>query len=72
MPNHEEESMVKKYYFNMKISTCGKILIFLLSVRPFEIFFINYFVSRELVNKLLTDVEIVVKKVCWYCKNCKK
>ena len=23
------------------------------------------------MNKLLTDVEIDVKKVCWYCKDCK-
>ena len=35
-------------------------------------FFVNYFVRRELVKKLLTDAEIDVKKVCWYCKDCKK
>ena len=35
-------------------------------------FFINYFAMQELVNRLLTDAEIDVKKVCWYCKDCKK
>ena len=34
--------------------------------------FINYFARGELPNKLLTDVEIHVKKVCWYCEDCKK
>ena len=24
------------------------------------------------MNKLLTDAVIDVKKVCWYCKDCKK
>ena len=35
-------------------------------------FFVNYFVRREPLKKLLTDAEIDFKKVCWYCKDCKK
>ena len=35
-------------------------------------FFVNCFVRQELVNKFLTDAEVDVKKVCWYCKDCKK
>ena len=37
-----------------------------------EMFFINYFARQELIKKLLTDAEIDVTKVCWYCKDCKK
>ena len=32
---------------------------------------INYSAERQYVNKLLNDSEINIKKVCWYCKNCK-
>ena len=28
LPNHEKEAMIKKYYFDMKSGTCGKILLF--------------------------------------------
>ena len=35
-------------------------------------FFVNFFAKQKLVIKLLTDAEIDVKKVCWYCKDCKK
>ena len=41
-------------------------------LKLFEMFFVNYFARQELVNKLLTDAEIDVKKVCWYCKDCEK
>ena len=37
-----------------------------------EMFFVNYFARREIVKKVLTDAEIDVKKVCWYCKDCNK
>ena len=33
---------------------------------------INYFAERQYVKKLLNDSEMDIKKVCWYCKNCKK
>ena len=33
---------------------------------------INYFAERQYVKKLLNDFEMDIKKVCWYCKNCKK
>ena len=56
----------------MKARTCGEILLFLLRLKLFEMFFVNYFARRELVKKLLTDAEIDVKKICWYCKDCKK
>ena len=29
LPNHEKEFMIKKYYFDMKSRTCGKILFFI-------------------------------------------
>ena len=45
---------------------------FLLRLKSFEMFFVNYFARREFVIKLLTDAEINVKKVCWYWKDCKK
>ena len=32
---------------------------------------INYFAERQYVKKLLNDFEMDIKKVCWYCKNCK-
>ena len=35
-------------------------------------FFVNFFAEQKLVIKLLTDAEIDVKKVCCYCKVCKK
>ena len=35
-------------------------------------FFVNYFARQKLVKKLLTDAEIDVQKICWYCKDCKK
>ena len=35
-------------------------------------FLVNYFAMPELANKLLTDAKIDVKKVYWYCKDCKK
>ena len=33
---------------------------------------INYFAERQYVKKLLNDSEMDIKKVFWYCKNCKK
>ena len=45
---------------------------FLLRLKLFEMFVVNYFSRPELVNKLLTDAKIDIKKVCWYCKYCKK
>ena len=73
LPNHEKEAMIKKYFFDLKSRTCGKILLFfLLRLKLFEMFFVNYFARQELVNKLLTDGEIDVKKVYWYCKDGKK
>ena len=44
---------------------------FLLRLKLSEMFFVNYFVRRELAKKLLTDAEIDVRKVCWYCKDFK-
>ena len=41
---------------------------FLLRLKLFEMFLVNYFARRELMNKLLTDAEVDVKKVCWYWK----
>ena len=41
-------------------------------LKLFEMFFVNYFARSELANKLLTDAKIDVKKVCCYCKDCKK
>ena len=35
---------------------------FLMRLKLFEMFLVNYFARRELVNKLLTDAEIDVKK----------
>ena len=31
LPNHEKEVMLKKYYYDMKSRTCGKILSFLIA-----------------------------------------
>ena len=36
-----------------------------------EMFLVNYFARRETVTNVLTDAEIDVKKVCWYCRDCK-
>ena len=32
LPYHEKEAMLKKYYFDMKSRTCGKILSFFIEV----------------------------------------
>ena len=32
LPNHENEAMIKKYYFDMKYRTYGKILLFFIEV----------------------------------------
>ena len=45
---------------------------FLLRLKLSEMFFVNYFARRELVKKVLADAETDVRKVCWYCKDCKK
>ena len=36
LQNHEKEVMIKKYYFDMRSRTCGKILLFLLRLKLFE------------------------------------
>ena len=33
---------------------------------------VNYFAERQSVKKALSDAEIALMKVCYYCKNCKK
>ena len=32
LPNHEKEVMLKKYHFDIKSKTCGKILLFFIEV----------------------------------------
>ena len=32
LPNHEKEAMIKKYYFDLKSRTCGKIFFFIIEV----------------------------------------
>ena len=32
LPNHEKDVMIKKYYFDVKSRTCGKILLFFIEV----------------------------------------
>ena len=32
LPNHEKEVMIKKYYFDIKSKTCGKILLFFIQI----------------------------------------